>query len=388
MKRIISVILALAMILILPPFSTVAADQGPYYAIEGEKTVKSGETVSLKVAIYNNPGIISLRFRVTYDENLELVEIVDGKLLSGMSEPSPNVASPYILKWADYRATANNTANGVVVTLVFRAKANLVSATAAVGIEHVEGRNANGSKVAFTNTTTTISITCGHVNVRNDAGTQPDCESAGVTAGVYCEDCKNWISGHENMAATGHKLKYIDNGDGTHDQVCQTCGDVEIDGKAHDFVNDLCICGAEKPVDVVSRNVAYTVRGNVVTVKNSLACKLGYWNETTKNYVEIPCTANGDGSYSFTVPEGIAEVLLVVIGDVDGNGSLEKADNDLLGKGLLPKDYSDYVELTDIQRFAADVNGNGKINSADRTLIARALVSEDHAAYKPFAWNT
>ena len=107
-----------------------------------------------------------------------------------------------------------------------------------------------------------------------------------------------------------------------------------------------------------------------------------------QSYVEIPCTANGDGSYSFTVPEGIAEVLLVVIGDVDGNGSLEKADNDLLGKGLLPKDYSDYVELTDIQRFAADVNGNGKINSADRTLIARALVSEDHAAYKPFAWNT
>ena len=110
---------------------------------------------------------------------------------------------------------------------------------------------------------------------------------------------------------------------------------------------------------------------------------MGYWNETTKNYVEIPCTANGDGSYSFTVPEGIAEVLLVVIGDVDGNGILEEADNTLLA-GYLVSDQT----LSDPQRFAADVNGNGKINSADRTLIARALVSEDHAAYKPFAWNT
>ena len=181
MKRIISVILVLAMILILPPFSTEAADQGPYYAIEGEKTVKSGETVSLKVAIYNNPGIISLRFRVTYDENLELVEIVDGKLLSGMSEPSPNVASPYILKWADYRATANNTANGVVVTLVFRAKANLVSATAAVGIEHVEGRNANGSKVAFASTTTTIEITSNMVYVRGDLDLDGDVDAEDLT---------------------------------------------------------------------------------------------------------------------------------------------------------------------------------------------------------------
>ena len=320
---------------------------------------------------------------MTYDENLELVEIVDGKLLSGMSEPSPNVASPYILKWADYRATANNTANGVVVTLVFRAKANLVSATAAVGIEHVEGRNANGSKVAFTNTTTTISITCGHVNVRSDAGTQPDCESAGVTAGVYCEDCKNWISGHENMAATGHKMQYKDNYDGTHDRLCQTCGEAEIEGETHDFSTGSCICGAEKPLQVISRNVPYTVHGNVVTVKNTQACKLGYWDAMAQSYVEIPCTDNGDRSYSFIAPDGVEEVLLVVIGDVDGNGILEEADNTLLA-GYLVSDQT----LSDPQRFAADVNGNGKINSADRTLIARALVSEDHAAYKPFAWNT
>ena len=145
--------------------------------------------------------------------------------------------------------------------------------------------------------------------------------------------------------------------------------------------------GTEQAVRVVSQNVSYSTQGNVITVRNTQACKVGYWDETTKTYAEVPCTASSDNSYRFTAPEGVTEVLLVVIGDVDGNGLLEKADNDLLAKGLLPSDYTD-VQLTDIQHFAADVNGNGKVNSADRTLIARNLLPEDHAAYMPFAWNS
>ena len=94
-----------------------------------------------------------------------------------------------------------------------------------------------------------------------------------------------------------------------------------------------------------------------------------------------------DGSYSFVVPDGVEEVLLVVIGDVDGNGLLEEADNDLLAMGLLPSNYTDYVELTDVQRFAADVNRNSKLNAADRLLIARALLPEDQSTYEAFAWN-
>ena len=94
-----------------------------------------------------------------------------------------------------------------------------------------------------------------------------------------------------------------------------------------------------------------------------------------------------EGSYSFAVPDGVEEVLLVVIGDVDGNGLLEEADNDLLAMGLLPSNYTDYVELTDVQRFAADVNRNSKLNAADRLLIARALLPEDQSTYEAFAWN-
>ena len=95
-----------------------------------------------------------------------------------------------------------------------------------------------------------------------------------------------------------------------------------------------------------------------------------------------------EGSYSFAVPDGVEEVLLVVIGDVDGNGLLEEADNDLLAQGLLPWDCTDYKELDVIQRFATDVNSNGKLNVADRLLIARAVLPEGCADYASFVWNT
>ncbi len=175
---------------------------------------------------------------------------------------------------------------------------------------------------------------------------------------------------------------------------CSVCADSYIsdfvEALGHDFQpaenGGACrICGVPEPIEVVSRNVAYTVEGNVITVTNPQVCKLGYWDENVKAYVEISCIANADGSYRFSAPAGVTQVLLVVMGDVDGNGMLEEVDNTLLAEGLL---LSKDGELTDMQRFAADVNGNGKINAADRILIARSLLPNGHASHVPFAWNT
>ncbi len=37
---------------------------------------------------------------------------------------------------------------------------------------------------------------------------------------------------------------YIDNRDGTHDQVCSACGEVLIDNEEHSYVDAVCVCGA------------------------------------------------------------------------------------------------------------------------------------------------
>lgn len=193
---------------------------------------------------------------------------------------------------------------------------------------------------------------------------------------------------HLRTEFCSHDYRYINNCDGTHRKTCRICGIIEICREVHIFSDTLCVCGARRPVQVTSRNVLYTICGNVVTVNYTQACKAGYWDNAAQMYMEIPCTANDDGSCYFAVPDGITEVVLVVIGDVDGNGLLEEADNDLLVRGLLPEDYTDYRELDAIQHFAADVNRNGKLNAADRLLIARALLLEGCANHVPFVWNT
>ncbi|MGN1117954.1 MAG: hypothetical protein ACI4RU_05025 [Acutalibacteraceae bacterium] len=52
-------------------------------------------------------------------------------------------------------------------------------------------------------TSTTIAKT-GHQHTEAKAEVPATCTEKGYTAGVYCNDCKTWISGHEEIAAKGH----------------------------------------------------------------------------------------------------------------------------------------------------------------------------------------
>lgn len=109
--------------------------------------------------------------------------------------------------------------------------------------------------------------------------------------------------------------------------------------------------------------ISYTVSGQTVTVPHNLACKVGYL--VGNDYVAITPVANNDGSYSFTAPDGITEVVLLVKGDVSGDGKINIADTSKVyghvkGTGIL---------ADPIACFAADVSGDGKINVADTSKI-------------------
>ena len=45
-----------------------------------------------------------------------------------------------------------------------------------------------------------------HVHTTDHQQTNATCTEVGYTAGTYCEDCDKWISGHEEIAATGHSV--------------------------------------------------------------------------------------------------------------------------------------------------------------------------------------
>ena len=89
---------------------------------------------------------------------------------------------------------------------------------------------------------------------------------------------------------------------------------------------------------------------------------MGYLDDG--EYVAITAAAKGDGTYSFTVPSGMTQVLLVVKGDVNGDGSISLADSTRAKAG-----YNKKTTLTAEASFAADANGDGSITLADSTRI-------------------
>jgi hypothetical protein len=82
-------------------------------------------------------------------------------------------------------------------------------------------------------------------------------------------------------------------------------------------------------------------------------------------YVAIAPKANGDGTYRFTLPAGVTEALLVVKGDINGDGNTNTLDT--------AKVYSHVRRssmITDpIALFAADTTGSGTINIVNVAMI-------------------
>ena len=71
---------------------------------------------------------------------------------------------------------------------------------------------------------------CAHANITNEAETPATCTENGYTAGVYCNDCSTYISGHEFVPSLGHKYESVvtaptqeEKGYTTH--TCSQCGD-------------------------------------------------------------------------------------------------------------------------------------------------------------------
>ena len=102
-------------------------------------------------------------------------------------------------------------------------------------------------------------IGCNHPDAYNVAGKAPTCTEPGYTAGVYCPDCEEYISGHEDLEALNHENAYdVDGKEPTCTEpgytagvYCPDCeeflsGAEEIAASGHDFdTNGVCtVCGA------------------------------------------------------------------------------------------------------------------------------------------------
>ncbi len=122
---------------------------------------------------------------------------------------------------------------------------------------------------------------------------------------------------------------------------------------------------AIKVRDIAVGSENYSVTDRTVTVTSPIACKFGYLEGG--KYVAIAPTATGDGSYSFEVPAGITEVVLVVKGDANGDGKVDLED--VIAAMTA---WANNNALSAAAQLAADTDGNDVIDLEDVIAIMTA----------------
>lgn len=123
----------------------------------------------------------------------------------------------------------------------------------------------------------------------------------------------------------------------------------------------------------------YTLNGTDLTVTYSAACAVGYSTDNGQTYTRIKATSGSGNSYVYdlsSVPTN-AQIIVVVKGDANGDGTFTNRDSTKVKAVLLGKSTMDAK-----QSFAADVNSDGKFTNRDSTkmkavLLGKSLLSWD-----------
>lgn len=125
MKRIIALFLTLSLVLALIPAtvtSVFAAELETDGTIQvGEVYATPGSSVDVNITLKNNPGILGMTLKVTYDESkVTLTSVENGDTLSYMTFTKPkDLSSGCKLPWAAEVVNEEDIADGVVATLTF-----------------------------------------------------------------------------------------------------------------------------------------------------------------------------------------------------------------------------------------------------------------------------
>ena len=111
------------------------------------------------------------------------------------------------------------------------------------------------------------------------------------------------------------------------------------------------------------------VDGQTLTVTCDRACVAAY-KDADGNYVRLTPTANADGSYSYTLPEGVSEVTVAVRGDLDGDGKLTAKEARRVMTAVTRAGSLDALQM-----LCADLNGDGKISAMEARQILSAVTN-------------
>lgn len=225
---------------------------------------------------------------------------------------------------------------------------------------------------------------CKHNNAKSVKATAATCVSTGFTAGVYCEICSTWISGHEEVAidSSSHvNTKTVSAVEATYTQVGYTrgvyCNDCKKYVSGHDTVPMLVASFDDNDAafddgDNIMANIDITIEQILTQSAPGSVVKDSDGNEVTDSDTPI---ATG---MIIIYPDGTI-ITIVVNGDVDGNGKITAADARLALRASV-----ELENFEDVPAFekAIDVNGDGKSTATDARSILRCSVKLDILSVK------
>lgn len=170
-KRILSFVLILAMLFTMGTISLSANAQADSPAITLESvTAESGQEVSVKVLIENNPGIWGVGLKISYDKTaLTLISVDNGDFYQASEWTKGNLASAvYILSYEASGFDDITTQSGILATLNFK-----VSDTASAGDYEVTASYNPGDIINVNFDDIDFTITNGKVTVKEESSFVP-----------------------------------------------------------------------------------------------------------------------------------------------------------------------------------------------------------------------
>lgn len=223
MKKMIGAILAAVILLsAFHPGLFALAVSGPVLEIAGGEG-QPGQHVAVTVSIRNSIGFGGMAYDVRFDPTVLKAVSVELGLGSDICVSSGVDTYEDKINF-QYAGISNVEGDGVLVTIVFEIIAPEACATdITVVVEegtafYYDGR----TEIDLTLETAggLITVLCPHNNTAEVAEIPATCTEGGYTAGVFCDDCQSFVSGHEPISSTGHR--YVGG-------KCENCGETDPD---------------------------------------------------------------------------------------------------------------------------------------------------------------
>ena len=123
-RRVLSFLLAFALLISGVPFSAFAADTDPALVVE-TRYAAANATIEVDIQVVNNPGIAGARIFVSFSDKLTLVGAASGETFAALDYTAPaNFASGCAFNWDSMDAEVNE--DGILLTLTFETSADAV----------------------------------------------------------------------------------------------------------------------------------------------------------------------------------------------------------------------------------------------------------------------